>query len=811
MSGAELVRRPRLTALLDGDRHRVALVSGPAGSGKTTLLAGWAADLARRTPAPRVVWVTVRERDDDPARFWATLRRAIAPDGDVADFVTAVRASDTPVALIVDEADHLRDKEVLRGLAALVRRPPDKLRLVLAARNPPRLHLTRLRLEGRLLDVGPADLAFTRAEAESLFENLRVRLTPVELDQVVRRTEGWAAGLRLAAMSLTERTRLAAFPADVPTVVDYLTEEVLGRQPPGVHQFLRATSVCDQVCADLATALAGQGDSGAILDRLERANAMVTRVAGRGGWYRYHPVLRDVLLAELDRRHPMVRRRLDHIAAEWFRDSGRPLTALRHAVDSGDPELVDELLAAFGLREILSGRAAELHVLLSRLPPDIVARPFNALVAAAAALDVSQVADADRRLSIVDRADLPQGRLRALHAAVVLNRARLGGGTRAALPATAGGRTGDDDIDTYTLLNRGVAVLAEGDHAEAEDVLLRALRLAAHGHRDHAVLLCRIQLAAVSGIRGDLSRMDERAADAIDFAADRGWARRPHCAMAYALRAALAYLRLDLDTATRFIAKALPSPWAHLLDALIRSAPVDQIRDRWRRLADTRIAPHVLAYLAVPIQRIALRARRFDWAADVVNEVAETLGGSAEHAVLQAAAHAHRARPSQAHRLLAQVLNDDIHATAVTTPVDAWLLEASLLSRAHDHHRAHRAVTRALAIAEPLAAALPFRTAGPAVRDLLVKGAGRFGRLDRLASTVLAALPARRDAPVDRLTSREHDLLLELPSMRTTEEIADSLFVSVNTVKTHLRGIYRKLGVSHRRDAVAVARDRGLL
>ncbi|TCO47379.1 LuxR C-terminal-related transcriptional regulator [Actinocrispum wychmicini] len=817
----EPLHRARLFALLDGEegRNPVVVVSGPAGSGKTTLLATWA---AQRSDA-RVVWVTVDARDDDPAEFWPTLRRALGPEP-AADFAAAVHAADTPVVLILDEADHLRDPGILAGLETLIRQPPDKLRLVLAARTPPRLHLSRLRLESRLVEIGPAELAFTRAETEALFDRLHVRLTPAELDQILRRTEGWPAGLRLAAMSLGERTtraaRLAAFPADDRAVVDYLTEEVLGPQPPHVHQFLRATSVCDRICADLATALAGQAESGEILDRLERANALVTRTDEPGGWYRYHPVLRDVLRAELDRRHPLVRRRLNHIAAEWFRDAGRPLVALRHAVAADDPGLVDDLLAAFGLREILSGRAAELHRLVSRLSPDTLARPLNALIAAAAALDVSEISDADRCLSIVDRSEQPlrPGRVRALHAAVVLQRA----GTFDALSATAAGKTGDDDLDTLTLLNRGVAVLAQGDHAEAEDVLLRALQIAAHGKREHAVLLCRIQLAAVSGARGELSRMDERAADAISFAAERGWARTPHCAPAYTMRGALAYLRLDHDEAVRFISLAKEvqacSPAAlvtHLIDAVIShgtspsATTADQVRDHWRRLADAPIPRHVAAYLATTVHRIALTTGQLDWASDVLRRVAETLGGSGEHAVLQAITSAHRAKPGQAHRLLAPVLTGDIPVTAVTTPIDAWLLEASLLSRAGDPHRAHSAITKALTLAEPLWAAQPFRAAG--VRDLLVKGTGRFGKLDRFVSAILAALPVDPDVPVDRLTSREHDLLLELPSMRTTEEIADSLFVSVNTVKTHLRGIYRKLGVNQRRDAVTVARERGLL
>ncbi|GAB3889727.1 LuxR C-terminal-related transcriptional regulator [Kibdelosporangium lantanae] len=796
------------------------VVAGPAGAGKTTLLASWAAELAG------VVWVTLDATDNDPAAFWSTLVRALAPgtpsptNASQADFVDAVTAMGTPVHLVLDEADHLTDERVLLGLDTLARRLPDNLRLLLAARAVPPLHLSRLRLEGRLLEIGPAELAFTRSEAETLFHGLRLPLTAAEIDEVLRHTEGWPAGLRLAVLSLSEpatrAANLAVFPADDRAVVDYLTEEVLGSQPQHVRQFLRATSVCDEVCADLATALAGQGDSGEILDRLDRANALVTRTGEPGGWYRCHPVLRDVLRADLDRRHPVVRRRLDHIAAQWFRDADRPLTALRHAIAAAEAGLVDDLVDRFGLAEILRGRAEELHRLLGRLSPAALARPLTALVAAAAALDTYDLASADRYLSTVDKTGRSpgSGRLAALRAAVLLHRARMDGPATDTL--TAAGQTGDDDLDTFTLLNRGAATLALGDHARAEEHLARARNLAGHGRRDHAVLLCDIQLAAVSGARGELSTMDKRAAGVIGSTGDRS----PHHAVAYAMRGAYAYLQLDLDLATRFAALAkglLPSHATLVLDALIHhgSCPstgsAEVVRDRWRLLTRTWTAPQLIAYLAPTVQRVALDTGLSDWATEVVDHTGETLAESAEHALLQAVTHAHRTRPSQARDVLEPVLTGEARPTAVTTPIDAWLLEAVLLDRAGNHHRAHNAITKALTLAEPVPALLPFRTAGPAVRDMLVKAAGRFGKLDRFVSTALAVLPVQPDTPVDRLTSREHDLLLELPSMRTTEEIADSLYVSVNTVKTHLRGIYRKLGVNHRRDAVTVARERGLL
>ncbi|MBP2324590.1 LuxR family maltose regulon positive regulatory protein [Kibdelosporangium banguiense] len=800
----------------------------------------------------RVAWVTLDARDNAPTRLWAAIAEALSlsgihdttstltsrpPPQDTAGVMNVIDTAGVPVWLFLDETDRLRDKKALCSLETLVRQTPDNLRLVLAARTLPRLHLSRLRLEGRLLEIGMPELAFTRPEAEALFSSHRVRLTPAELDLLMHRTEGWPAGLRLAAMSLgdesTRTAKLAAFPGNDHAVTHYLAEEVLGSHPYRVHQFLRATSICDVISADLATALAGQDNSGEILDRLDRANSLVDRTSRPGGWYRYHPVLRSVLLAELDRLQPFVRRGLHQTAAEWFRDSSQPLTALEHAIAAGHDQLVNELVEAYGLQEILKGHAGVLHRLLSGLPTAMRARPFTVLIAAAAALDVCELPVADDRLSAIDKLGrpLPSGRLRALHSTVKLQRARFDGQVTESpevLAATAKDRTGDLNLDTLGMINRGIAMLSHGEHAQAEQILQRALELATHGRLEHAVLQSLIQLAAVSGARGDLARMDKQAAHAVEYATARGWARTMDCAAAYTMRGAKAYLQLDSERARQFSALAKQLVPAHteppaalatlVLDAVLTlegtelsTTAAEQVHDRWRCLSSAQIAPQLIAYTAPTMQRIALRAGQQHWATDVMEHVEATLACTAEQALVQAALQAHRAKPGQARRLLVPALIGDAQAVVVTTAIDAWLLEASLLAAADDWHRAHSAMTKALILAVPISALRPFRDGGPPVRDLLVKGAGRFGKLDRFVTTMLAKLPPSSAVPVDQLTNREQELLVELPSLQTAEEIAGALFVSVNTVKSHLRGIYRKLGVNHRRDAVAVARQRGLL
>ncbi|CCH31693.1 LuxR C-terminal-related transcriptional regulator [Actinosynnema sp. NPDC047251] len=845
------VPRDRLLDALDehtSAAHRpppLTVVCAPAGAGKTTLLALWARRLAERRAAdplaPFPAWVTLDAHDNDPAHLWAAVREALAAagchglppagDGFPESLITAFDTVTTPVCLVLDDAHELTGPESVRGLALLARHTPDRLRLVLVSRTPPPLHLSRLRVEGRLREVQAVELAFTAAEAAVLLGNHHIELAPDELDVLLRHTEGWAVGLRLAAMSLTTRGR-PSFPADDRTVADYLNEEVLDHHPEHVRRFLLSTSVCDAVTPDLATALSDRCDSGEILDRLDRANALVSRVDEPGQWYRVHPVLRAFLGGELARTRPSARRRLHRVAAEWHRDHGRPLTALEHALSGDHRDLAGDLVEQTGLGVVLRGDADRLHDLLGRLPGHLPARPGVALVAATAALEECDVPAADRALERMDESPrlLRSEVLRAFHSAVLVQRGRFpdpptpqDGPGRPPM-----GRSGDPDLDVLALLSHGVAALRRGAHTSAEEGLRRALDLALRGGLDYAALHCQVHLAVIAAARGDLPLVEERARHAVEFAAERHWAGRPALVMAYVLLGLRSHLRYDRERAKRFArlavdhlpegadtTTALAAASLHAVvsfdDADDPHAVVAKLRGQWGAVDDRSVAAPLLAYVAPTAQRMALRVGELGWAVELAERASAALGAGGETALLQAVVQAHRARSGQARRLLEPLLRGELRTVAATTPVEAWLLEAVLVDRAGDRHRAHEALAKALALAEPIGVVRPFVNAGAPVRDLLGVGVGRFGRLDRFAGAVMPALPAQASGHVDPLTNRELDLLVELPSMRTTEEIADSMYVSVNTVKTHLRGIYRKLGVSQRRDAVLVARQRGLL
>ncbi|MFS8099020.1 LuxR C-terminal-related transcriptional regulator [Lentzea alba] len=835
-----LVPRDHLLSTVDDhvSSAPVTMVTGPAGCGKTALIAEWA---RRRTE--RVAWLTLDEHDNRPSRLRASIRDALALTEAIPlsepGFSSAVSAAfdDAPAAvvLVLDNVHEIRDAEALASIDLLTRQPPDRLRLVLLGRFPPSLHLARLQLEGRLREVQPHEFAFTRTETDALLTAHGLQLSGEDVELLLGHTEGWIGGLRFAIMRLATT---GARPGDLlmfagldQVVSSYLGEEVLARHPQRVRDLLVATSVCDTVSADLAGALTRHASPGVVLDALEHTNSFVSRLETAPEWYRCHPVLRAHLSAELRRSRPSDESALHRTAAHWYHRHAEPAAALRHALRAGDDQLTADIVEHSVLPQVLREGSARLRSVFDAVPGHVLARPQVGVVAALVAMDAGDVAAADRVLAGlgVEPLALRQDRVRVLHATALVRRGRFDAHTGEALRVMArtATRPGGTDAEVAALLNRGVAALMSGDHAGAESDLVRAAALARTERFDHAVLDCQVHLAALTSAAGDIQAAARQAGEALAFAEEKGWQSHFVCALAYTLLGVQAYLRLDDVRAAEFSSRAVhalgdrPDPATGLavstLDAAVSfptsgdpRAVVGRIREQWRDVATRQVTPPLIAHIAPAVQRIALRSGDEQWASAMPDQVEAMFGPCGEQAVLRAVMHTHHARVSQARKIVEPLLSGELPALAAPTVVDGWLLEAVLVDRAGDQRRAHEAVTRALAAAERVGALRPFVNAGKPIRDLLARGAGRFGKLEPFATTTMTALPTSSDS-ADVLTSRERDLLVELPSMRTTEEIADSLFVSVNTVKTHLRGIYRKLGVNQRRDAVLAARRLGLI
>jgi LuxR family maltose regulon positive regulatory protein len=868
-----LVTRPRLLRLIvspDEGEPRATFVCAPAGSGKTTLLADWVRSRPG-LPDAAVAWVSLGARDNDPLVFWSSILLALErsgawPDdaplpvdlpahGDrfAAAFTVAFHdalasASRTPVVLVLDDVHKLTDPAALAGLDLLLRNPPPALRLVLAARFEPAVALPRLRLEGRIRDVDGDALAFTAEEAEELLQGHDVTLSGSDLGRVLVATEGWAAGLRFAAMSLAGTDdppgQVAAFGGDQRVVADYLEHEVLAGRDRRVRRFLLDTSVVEQVTVELARTLSGRDEAGALLDELERANSLVSR-PGRD-LYRYHPLLRQYLIWELDRDGPDTVRRLHAVAARWLAGRGDHLGAIRHAAEAADGNLLTRLLAADGLRLVTTGEGAQVRaavVQAERLGAEVIGRPAVALVSAVAALDACDPVAAGRALAEVARppvdgsgerqGDAPPGRAAtppaALTEAIAVQHARTVGdqGTASQLLDARHTEAGDPDLDLVAHLERGLAAYWVGRLDLAEQELQIALAIARAEQRSWMAMRALAALADVALAGSDLHAAGDRAAETLTIAAEHGWSDTPPAWHARLTEAWLAFHSLDDDAAERRLAE-LPDAVARAADPTLRlsarllrtlarfAASPDRygvllsLHEIWQDVPPGQIQPQLAAVSLVSEQRIALAVGEIAHAAEVADRGAALLGETGEVALLRAMVQQARGRVQVARRALDLVLAGDREVLSPLTTVLAWLWEARLSDRDGDGDRAVAAVSRAVAAAAPLGLVRPLAWGGPEISDLLARAVGTLGHDEAFVETVRALTPVESEAAT-LLTTRELELLTELPAMRTVEEIASSMHVSMNTVKTHIRGIYRKLGVTNRRDAVLVARRRGLI
>src|SRR5499433_853285 len=397
-----IVARPRLGRRLAA-QARVSVVSAPPGSGKTVLLRSW---VSQAGVAECVAWVSAGRGERDPPRFWlsvlAALRATVAgsalvrevtaaPDLDgwviTERLLTDLAPLDDRLWLVVDDVHELGG-DALRQLELLILRAPPQLRFVLATRHDVRLGLHRLRLEGELAEIREPQLRFSVAEARELFAAAGVQLPEQALTRLHERTEGWAAGLRLAALSLAGHPDPARFAAEFSgtdrTVAEYLLAEVLDRQTEQVRRLLLRTSILDRVNGELADLLTGEEGGERVLQDLEEASAFVITLDGARSWFRYHHMFAELLQLELRRTTRGEITTLHRAASAWFAGHGHPVEAIRHAQAAADWETAARLLADHWPGIYLDGQAPAIHELIAGFPAGYVAAHTETAVVAAA-------------------------------------------------------------------------------------------------------------------------------------------------------------------------------------------------------------------------------------------------------------------------------------------------------------------------------------------------------------------------------------------------------------------------------------------
>jgi LuxR family maltose regulon positive regulatory protein len=850
------VPRLRLVELLDRSAidARLTLVSAPAGFGKSVLLSSWRRELGAR--AGRIAWVPATA-DAEPSSFWTRAAAAVAaasgsggPGADESPLAAVsrlVEEAGRPLVVVVDEFDELAPETAADPLERLLRRGPAGLRVVLATRRDPDLALHRLRLAGELAEIRARDLAFTEPEAEALFAAAGIELDPGQVRTLVRRTQGWAAALRFSALSLRERDRVESFVSSFArterAVSDYLLREVLAAQPAARRDFLLRTSACDRLTAELADAVTGRADGAAALASLEQENVFVD-VEPDPGWYRYHPLFLELLRTEAPHVLGPALADVHRSAAGWLAARGDSLAALRHAVAAGDAPLAGRLLAGSWVELVARGDSRAAAELAGRLPAAAIrADPHLCLLAAWQRVAAGDPAEAAAWLALADRAAAPlEAEAAAQYAsgrdAVELLRARRACDADGLERAAAGLVRPEALLQpsraaevrrTLALCARAALATWRGELDEAAPLLEAALDASRRLELRDCELDALALLALACAVRGELKRADRLGRLAVELA-DQEPGRAPGAqrACALAARALAAFEWDDLDAASSLAGAARDEADA-AGDRLARLAAtaasaacfgrqgVEDVERARLELAgvSAELAPPLLApRLLVLRARIALAAG--DGAAAAALVGGDGAARSGELAVAAARVGLAGRDPAAAVQALESVLAGDRPAVFGRTRVEAAVLRAVAATQAADADGARRWIERALALAEPEGLRAPFFEAGAAVVELL-RDTIRFGTAHRwLAGSLLAAFGGRDVGRgmaelLQPLSDKEQVVLRYLPTMMSNQEIAGELYVSVNTIKTHLKNIYRKLGSSDRREAVRRARELRLI
>jgi LuxR family transcriptional regulator, maltose regulon positive regulatory protein len=862
-----LIDRGDLLAALDrAAAKKVTIISAPAGSGKTSLLRAWAG----RPGQPRRLAVVQVQRDQqDAQQFWLALLGAVrdasgttsgteppaaTPDFNgqaMVDRVLSELAEARGVTLVIDDLHELTAPDALAQLTRLLTSLPPNVHAILATRRDLRLRLHQLRLVGELAEIRAAELRFTEQETRELLDASGIALSEAGVALLHQRTEGWAAGLRLAAISLAghpdpERF-VAEFSGSDRTVAEYLLAEMLDRQPPDVQDLLLRTSLLDRVNGELADLLTGRSGSERILLALEDANAFVVSLDPGRTWFRYHHLFADLLRLELRRRLPGQVPTLHRRAAEWFIRHGQVAEAIRHTQAAGDWADAARLLADHSFSLTLDGRAQTIRALLRAFPPGADHREL-AVVRAGGDLLEGRLDEAAAHLAVAETyaETAPPGRRRRLRVAVAalkLSLARRRGNLAAVteqakfLASPVTGHSDEDialdnDLRVVALMNLGTAEAWTLGRPDAERHLREGAGLAREIGRPYLEVACLAQLAFASRIRS-FATARQLCREAIALAERHGWGAEPVIAPALVTLAGNLVWTGEFDDCERWLQRtrqALQTDTGPDIRQLLHLATGRLYAGRGRhhealeelraaeRLQSQMEGSHALASQVTGwMLATQARAGRAGEARARLAALDEQEARSGEVRNADAVICLAEGNPAAALSALASVLDGTAPLIGYTTVIEAHLLAGLAHRQLGDQRAANQAAERALDLAEADRLLLPFAiTCSAGLLEALPRHETAHAALladilDVLRGSSPAARDQRPSPPAEELSLTELRVLRYLPTNLSRPEIARELSVSVNTVSTHIRNIYAKLGAADRSAAVRRARELQLL
>lgn len=826
---------------------QAVLICAPAGTGKTVLAADWVTRLATRHSDCRVGWLTFTGRRGESADLWRAIAGVLdlpvgSPDRDPtgplaepATLVDRLTERAEPTVLVLDDAHLLTDPLALAGLEYVVENAPPTLTTIVTGRFDPPLRWHGLELSGRLTRLTARELALDDERTAALLGQHDLHLSAADIAGIQRLTCGWAALVRIAAIYLAANpqdrpTALAALARAPHAISDFLVGELLGALPDDALHFLLATAVPEEFSVALATELVGES-APATLEYLLRNNMPITCVARHGElWHSYHPMLRAYLLAEAARTLSNRLPRLHRSCSAWFVDARMPSAALHHVLAvPGHPQL-SRFIREHGPRLVFGGDGPSFFARLDDVG-ELAEDQFVQLLRIAEAVSRGDVAACTAYLDRLGAepcsasALVPASWLIALRTAVVADVAVLTGAEPAAPEPATPTPTGHAELDCYIVLQMANAHLHRGDVARAEPGLWQALALAEHAGLGRFVVPAATRLALCGGIGGHLTVMCKRAEHAVELAEKYGLHTHSAMTHAQAMIAYAHYLQGDpietrgpLPPATTSGLSPAPTADRQAL-ALLRLIEFDSATDRF--LAADTLRMQLLDMLAEPAPprsagnlilhtvSALLRIQSRVGAQTLVERAIAVLGHTPEVVLAQACLSEYAQTSSTTLELLQPLLRRTDGLPALTA-VTGWLLYAAASDHLDRPVKAYEALAQALNHAADDRIVRPFLEV-PGIVALLDGSVGRFGHHDRLVDLIRAHPSARGTAHNPGLTETEMSVLRQLPSGMTTLNIAEGMGVSINTVKTHLRGIYHKLGSGSRAEAIARARELGLI
>ncbi|HWM15766.1 MAG TPA: LuxR C-terminal-related transcriptional regulator [Microbacterium sp.] len=860
------VPRPRLIDRLSRPA-RLILVAAPAGFGKTSMLTEW---LASRDDS-RVAWLSLDERDNDASLFWTYVLTAfdrVEPgvgaaaldlltstppsiEAVVATLVNDLDSHPIEIVLVLDDFHVIENAAIHAGVAFLVDSIPSHVHLVIASRADPPFPLARLRARGELVEIRAADLRFTQAEA-SAYLNGAMGLAIPDDDVIALgdRTEGWIAAIQLAALSMQGRDDPAAFIAgfagDDRYVVDYLVEEVLHRQPGAVRGFLLETSILSRLTGDLCDAVTGTTGGDATLEALERANLFLIPLDDHREWYRYHHLFAEMLRARLLHERSDDVDELHVRASDWLRQHGHTSEAIAHAIDAAAFDRAADMITAAMPVMQQNRQEATLLRWLEMLPAETVrATPGLSLGFAGTLLSAGRTDGVDVLLRDAETAlgGVSEG-VRAIRGGIALYRAARAltigdletASTQAGVAVELAQEGSEIDRGSSAGL-LGLVLWARGDLADARESWRASLEsLYRAGHRSD-MLGGSIAMADIQRAQGRLNDAHDTYRRALEVAADsepplRG-AADMHVGMGDLLRE-----RGDLEGAHHHLAAGealgeyagLPQnrhrrriAAARLLLAEGDPASAISLLDEAERLYTPDFFPEVHPIPALRA-RAQLAAGRSDDAMEWVRR--SGVGVDDELSYLREFEHVTLVRVlladpggtaqlADAGQLLERLLNAAEQGARGGSVIELQVLSSLAMQRAGRTEDSLDALRRAVALAEPEGYVRVFADEGEPIARLLAALAKRVGATGYLSGLHSAAVGAGRSSSatqglIDPLSNRELDVMRLLMSELTGPEISRRLFVSLNTLRTHTKNIYAKLGVTSRREAVRRAIELGL-